>query len=106
MFEISLRFRRCEANKTYKFPKKPEADDSDTEEEDMQELVSNKELVYSLHSQNRLRADPSREKHKLKLLEIDETAIKRQKTEATTSSTTRVLSYEKARYSRQRIDRI
>jgi hypothetical protein len=30
VFEISLRFRRCEANKTYKFPKTAEANESDS----------------------------------------------------------------------------
>jgi hypothetical protein len=34
VFEISLRFRRCEPNKTYKFPKTTDSDESDQENEE------------------------------------------------------------------------
>lgn len=52
-----MRFRRCDANKTYRFPKTPEADESDSDDEDNFVLVSNKELVYNLHSQNRQKTE-------------------------------------------------
>lgn len=76
--------------------------------EENRELICDKELVYNLHLQNRYRSDPSREKARVKLLDMDEHPLtKRQKTEVTTS-TTRVASLgnERGRYSRHRIDRI
>jgi hypothetical protein len=81
VFEISLRFRKCEANKAYKFPKTIDSDESDHEIDENRDLICDKELAYNLHTQNKYKSDPSREKQRLKMLEMEEPMLnKRQKT--------------------------
>ena len=55
IFEISLRFRRCEHNRSYKFPFVEESFIEEDEGEEFPELKSRREgddLVYDLHLQN------------------------------------------------------
>lgn len=42
VFEISLRFRRCEANKTYRFPKQDDSSDEGEVPEENRDLISDK----------------------------------------------------------------
>lgn len=55
MMEINIRYLRSEHNRYYKFPKKINENDTDSEEERYDSLLDKKEnIIYDLRTQNEL----------------------------------------------------
>lgn len=53
MMEINIRYLRSEHNRYYKFPKRPEAESSESDEEHNDSLLDKKEnILYDLRAQN------------------------------------------------------